>query len=151
MTWENRWNKLFHSKNLGDLIINTQVNKSTRILLKCVKKHLILNLKLLLVILTNMTTHSFKTTSSSILNLLHVNVRLRLREQLWKIYTSNLNVNWMQQFHFDHRIFWINIGLWLMLQEWLGNFKSMCNTLLSCCLRKHALRLAYYIVYLRCK
>ena len=100
---------------------------------------------LLLVVLVNVTIHSFETSSSSILNLLHENVRSGLREQLSKFYTSNLDVNWTQQFHFDHWIFCINVGLQLMLQERLE--KDLCTINYSLVVLENMLYglLIYYI------
>lgn len=103
-----------------------------------------------LVVFTDVTTLSSETMNSSILNLLHMNDPSQLRQHLSKIFTSNLDVNWMHKLHFDRWIFCINIGLKLMLQESLENCRFVYNTLLSCSHRKCALG-PTYIVYLRCK
>ena len=103
-----------------------------------------------LVVFTDVTTLSSETMNSSILNLLHMNDPSQLRQHLSKIFTSNLDVNWMHKLHFDRWIFCINIGLKLMLQESLENCRFVYNTLLSCSHRKCALG-PTYIVYLICK
>ena len=150
--WPKKTNEVsnFTVKTWGDLIFNFHGNKSTRIELKFVKKDLNSNLMLPFVVFTNVTTLSSKTMNSSILNLLHMNDPSQLWQHLSKIFTSNLDVNWMHKLHFNHWIFCINIGLKLMLQESLENCRFVYNTLLSCSHRKCALG-PTYIVYLRCK
>ena len=121
------------------LIFNFHGYKSTRIELKFVKKDLNPNLILPLVVFTDVTTLSFENANSSTLKLLHMNVPSQLREHLPKIFTNNLDVNWMHKLHFDNWIFCINIGLQLMPQESLENCRFVYNTLLSHTLRKCAL------------
>ena len=56
---------------------------------------LILNLPL--IVLTNVTTYNFKSTDSSILDLFHMNVLSQFQKHLSNIWTSKLDVNWIQQ------------------------------------------------------
>ena len=84
---------------------------------------LILNLPL--VVLTNVTTYSFKSTDSSIFDLFHMNVFSQFQKHLSNIWTSKLDTTTL----LDHQIFCMSLGLLLMLQESLEKYYVQNSTL----------------------